>query len=118
MAQLVGLFGSLTPRKAAQQLQLDGDAPEGNAANLPPLLVHASVAAVLAWRYAQLLTALPKRWVLFCSLPLVRLMALLKWSRLFDGRAVILQDLHRGFGLALLGLLSAKTPAGGAVLMA
>lgn len=30
------------------------------------LPVHASIAALLCWRYAQLVTALPKRWLATC----------------------------------------------------
>ena len=42
-------------RKAIKTLGLDPAKPD------PPLTVHASVAAQLAWRYSQLLTALPQR---------------------------------------------------------
>lgn len=46
-------------REAAKRLGVDRDGPSGEApARLP---VHSSVAALLSWRYSQLLTALPKR---------------------------------------------------------
>ena len=44
-------------RQAARILQLD----PAKAYTASPAKVHPSVAAALAWRYAQLLTALPKR---------------------------------------------------------
>jgi hypothetical protein len=50
-------FGvACTPRRAIKTLGLDPARAEA-----PPAGVHASVAAQLAWRYAQLLTALPQR---------------------------------------------------------
>lgn len=45
-------------REATKQLRLDGE-PDPSAAR--SMLMHPSVAAVLAWRYSQLLSALPKR---------------------------------------------------------
>ena len=45
-------------REAVKRLRLDRD-PDPKV-QLP---VHASIAALLCWRYAQLVTALPKRWV-------------------------------------------------------
>lgn len=44
-------------RQAVKLLQLNEAIPRQNA----PLTVHSSLAATAAWRYAQLLTALPKR---------------------------------------------------------
>jgi hypothetical protein len=48
---------ALACREAVKRLRLDRD-PDPKV-QLP---VHASIAALLCWRYAQLVTALPKRW--------------------------------------------------------
>jgi hypothetical protein len=45
-------------REAVKRLRLDRD-PDPKV-QLP---VHTSIAALLCWRYAQLVTALPKRWL-------------------------------------------------------
>lgn len=46
-------------REAVKRLRIDQDIAEGG--KLPKLPVHSSMAALLSWRYCQLLTVLPKR---------------------------------------------------------
>lgn len=48
-------------RNAAQMLYRNPTADTAFVPRQHPLPVHSSLAALLAWRYAQLLTALPKR---------------------------------------------------------